>query len=71
MKITREQYAELVESRCWDGNEDFHNLLEELTGIEARPYRGYSYFDKAGNFIGDSFEVCVRDLLDGAGIEVE
>ena len=71
MKITKEQYEELVESRIWDSKEDFHKLLEEVTGIEAKPYKGYSYFDSAGNFIGDSNEVSVRDLLNGAFIEVE
>ena len=71
MKITNEQYIELSESRCWDSKEDFHKLLEEVTGIEARPYTGYSYFDSAGNFIGDSNEVCVRDLLNNAYIEIE
>ena len=71
MKITKEQYEELVESRCWDSKEDFHKLLEEMTGIKAKHYTGYSYFDSAGNFIGDSNEVCVRDLLNRVFIEVE
>ena len=70
-KITNEQYEELVESRIWDSKEDFHKMLKEVTGIEAREYAGYSYFDSVGNFIGDSNEVCVRDLLNGAYIEVE
>ena len=71
MKITKEQYEELCESKCWDTTEEFHNLLEDLTGIEAKRYTGYQYFDSAGNFIGDSNEVCVRDLLDNAYIEIE
>ena len=71
MEITKEQYEELVESRTWDSKEDFHKLLKEVTGIEAKPYMGYSYFDDAGNFIGDSNDVCVRDLLNNAYIEIE
>ena len=71
MKITKEQYEELSESRCWDTDEEFHKMLEEITGIEAKRYTGYQYFDSAGNFIGDSNEVCVRDLLNNAYIEIE
>ena len=71
MKITNEQYEELCDSKCWDGKEDFHELLEEMTGIEARPYTGYSYFDSAGNYLGDSTDNSVRDLLNNAYIEIE
>ena len=71
MKITKEQYEELVESRFWDSKEDFHKLLEETTGIEARPYTGYSYFDGVGNYVGDSNDCTVRDLLNSAYIEFE
>ena len=71
MKITKEQYEELCESKCWDGNEDFHELLESMTGIEARRYTGYSYYDSSGNYLGDSNDMSVRDLLNGAFIEVE
>ena len=71
MKITKEQYEELVESRFWDSKEDFHKLLDDITGIEAKPYGGYQYFDSNGNYLGDSNDVTVRDLLNGAFIEVE
>ena len=71
MKITNEQFEELVESRIWDSKEDFHKMLEEITGIEAKRYTGYQYFDSAGNFIGDSNEGCLRDLLNNAYIEIE
>ena len=71
MKITNEQYEELCDSKCWDGNEDFHELLERYTGIEAIAYIGYSYYDEAGNYIGDSNSNSVRDLLNSAYIEIE
>ena len=71
MKITKEQYDELCESKSWDGNEDFHELLESITGIEAKRYTGYQYFDSAGNYIGDSSDCTVRDLLNSAYIEIE
>lgn len=71
MKITKEQYEELCDSKCWDGNEEFHNLLEDLTGIEAKRYVGYQYFDTLGNYVGDSSDCSVRDLLNSAYIEIE
>ena len=71
MKISKKQYEELCESKCWDGNEDFHEILEKHTGIVARPYTGYSYYDETGNYIGDSNSDSVRDLLKSAYIEIE
>ena len=71
MKITKEQYEELCESKCWDDYISFHQLLENITGIKAKRYTGYSYYDSNGNYIGDSNDASVRDLLNGAFIEVE
>lgn len=71
MKINKKQYNELCESKCWDGKEDFHELLENITGIEARRYTGYSYYDSSGNYLGDSNDISVRGLLKEAGIEIE
>ena len=71
MKISRKQYEELCESRCCDSKEDFHKLLEIVTSIKAKPYTGYSYYDEAGNYIGDSNDTCIKDLLDNAYIRIE
>ena len=71
MKITKEQYEELCESKCWDDDYYFHQLLENITGIEAKRYTGYSYYDSSGNYLGDSNDMSVRDLLNGAFIKVE
>ena len=70
MKITKEQYEELCESKCWDTYEEFHKILEEITGIEAKRYTGYQYFDSIGNYVGDSNDCSVKDLLDNAYIQV-
>lgn len=70
-KINKEQYELLSESKFWDGDEDFHKLLEQITGITARSYMGYSYFDSCGNYIGDSNDVTLRDLLNNAYIDIE
>ena len=71
MKITKEQYEELCDCKSWDTNEEFHNLLEDLTGIAAKRYTGYQYFDTSGNYVGDSSDCSVRDLLNNAYIEIE
>lgn len=70
-KINKEQYELLCESKFWDGKEDFHELLEQITGITAKRYTGYSYYDSSGNYIGDSNDFSIRDLLNGAYIEIE
>ena len=70
-KISKSQYEELCESKFWDSTEDFHKILEEMTGITAKQYMGYSYYDSNGNYIGDSNDVFVRDLLNSAYIEID
>ena len=70
-KITNEQYEALCESKFWDGKEDFHELLEQITGITAQRYTGYSYYDSSGNYIGDSNDVTLNELLDNAYIDIE
>lgn len=66
--ITKQQLREIRDS-CYDIDE-FHNKLKEYTGIEARPYTEYSYFDDYGNYIGSSDTSSLEDLLDVAYIEV-
>ena len=70
-KISKEQYEELCESKFWDSDDDFHRMLEEVTGITAKPYIGYQYFDSYDNYVGDSNDDTVRDLLHNAYIEIE
>lgn len=70
MKITKEQYNELCESHFYDTREEFHKLLEEITGIEAQEYTGYQYYC-LGNYVGDTDNSSVKDLLDNSYIEVE
>lgn len=67
--ITREQYEQLEEAEFFDRDE-YHKLLKKYTGIVAKPYTGYSYYDSAGNYIGDSNCDDVRGFLRSAYIEV-
>lgn len=67
--ITKQQLKEIRNS-CYDIDE-FHNKLKEYTGIVARPYTGYTYFDDWGNYIGSSDTSSLEDLLDAAYIGVK
>lgn len=67
--ITKEQYERLEAAESFD-IEEYHELLKEYAGIVAKPYTGYSYYDDAENYIGDSGCDDVSDLLKCAYIEV-
>lgn len=67
--ITKAQRAELEEA-CTFGVEDAHYLLRKYTGIEARPYTAYLYYDENGDFVGSSDNNGLNDLLEKANVEV-
>lgn len=68
--ISKEELS-YIEDAAIEGIDEYHKRLEEHTGIKARPYTGYSYYDAAGNYIGDSSNSSTLDLLDAAYIRVE
>lgn len=70
-EITREQFNELDEILFIDGREGFNKALEEYTGIEARPYTAYQYYDGAGNYVGDSDNDDLNEILRRAYISVK
>ena len=67
--ITIEQLEELREVESTNRLE-FNELLEEYTGIKAKPYTAFYYEDSVGNWVGDSDSCEVNDILDNAYIEV-
>ena len=68
--ITREQLEEIEDALdCFDRGAAF-SLLKKYTGIEARPYTAYLFYDEADNFVGDSENYNIRDLLNNAYIKV-
>lgn len=67
--ITKAQRAELEEA-CTFGVEEAHDLLRKYTGIEARPYTAYLYYDEDGDFVGSSDVDGLDDLLEEANVEV-
>ena len=68
--IKKVQLEELEEARMWANRKDAYALLKEYTGIEAKPYTTYSFYDEVGNYIGDEENHTIRDLLENAYIEV-
>lgn len=69
MKITYKQYEELSDTFFYDTRTNFRKKLEEITGIEARPYTAYQYFYE-DNYIGDSDELTLSEILQKANIGV-
>ncbi len=68
-KITQNQMDELkycLVSR----KERFPALLEEYTGIIAKPYIAFQYFSPADNYISDSDNCSLEDLMEEVEIEV-
>ena len=70
-KITKAQFEQLEEAQSILSTSEYHEVLQELTGIEARPYTGYAYYDIAGNYVGDSADCDLYDLLKAAYVEVD
>ena len=68
--ITKAQYEELEDSYDSGYTAEFHKLLEKYTGIVARPYTAYSYYSAERDYIGDSDETDLDDLLRAAYVEV-
>lgn len=68
--ITKSQLEELLDSFTYGyGMKEYHEKLREYTGIDARPYTAYQYFDIANVFIGDSNN-SLEELLESAYIKV-
>lgn len=67
--ITSAQMQELVDT-CDKDPDEYNEVLHRITGIEARPYTAYQYYDADGEYVGNSDETLFWDLLDNAGVEV-
>ena len=63
-RITKEQYEKLSDSSM--NQKEFNKLLEEYTGIFAKPVTRYQYFDSMGNYVGNSIYNNLDSLLNNA-----
>lgn len=68
--ITRDQYRKIENASGYDVTE-YHDLLERYTGIKAEPYTAYLYYDDCKNFIGDSNDATLEQLLEAAYVGVK
>ena len=70
--ISKEQFCKLKEAYnyCSDKKE-FHKLLQEYTGIIAKPYTAFNYYDDTNNYIGNSDDASLDELLDCACVFVD
>lgn len=68
--ITREQLEEIEEALFLNDRETAYSLLKEYAGIEAKPYTAWTFYDCGGNWLGDSNEYTIRDVLAEADIGI-
>ena len=67
--ITKAQQENLELAELLD-DEEYRKLLSEYMGIEARAYTAYNYYDENGDFIGNSEDYDLGQLMEAAGVEV-
>ena len=67
--ITKKQKA-AIEDAAWLGDDVYRERLHEYTGIKAKPYVPYQYYDKNGDYVGDSNQDSLDDILEAAQVEV-
>lgn len=68
--ITKSQMLELEGTCLAFGITEANELLKKYAGIEARPYTAYNYYDEYDNFLANSDETDIYELLEMAGVEV-
>ena len=68
-KLTSQEADDLSEVLTWD-EESFPEILEEYTGLQAKPARMFLVFDQAGDYVGNTHNDMISDILRRAGIEV-
>lgn len=69
--ISREKFNELNDYLNYDGvDEDFFTKLYNATGITAKPYTSYSFYDENGDYVGNLSED-LYDILRYAGIDIK
>lgn len=69
LKITKSQAVRLDFVFSWD-EESFPYLLEDYTGLKAKPVSMFQIFDGADDYIGDTHNNTLNDIFRKAGIEV-
>lgn len=68
-KYITEAQQEKLELAVLLDDEEYRKLLREYMGIEARAYTAYNYYDENGDFIGNSEDYDLDQLMEAAGVE--
>ena len=68
--ITKERIRQIDDVIFWGDKRDAYALLKEYAGIEARPYTAWNFYDEYGNYVGDSDNYSLRDLIENAYIDI-
>ena len=68
--ITKSQLREIEDEVFLHNREGAYSLLKEYTGIEARPYTAWSFYDEHDNYVGDSDNYSIQDLVENAYIDI-
>ena len=69
-KYITEAQREKLELAVLLDDEEYRKLLREYMGIEARAYTADNYYDENGDFIGNSEDYDLDQLMEEAGVEV-
>lgn len=69
-KFISKSQMEALEDACTFGIESANELLKKYAGIQARAYTAYNYYDEYDNFLANSDETDIYELLEMAGVEV-
>lgn len=68
--ISQEKFNELNDYLEYDGvDEVFFTKLHDATGITAKPYTSYSFYDENGDYVGNLNED-LYDILRYAGVGI-
>nr|DAH10655.1 MAG TPA: hypothetical protein [Caudoviricetes sp.] len=69
--ISQKQFIELNDYFDYnDVDEEFLTKLHEATGITAKPYTSYSFYDENGDYVGNSKNYSLDDILYFADVKV-
>ena len=69
--ISREKFNELNDYLEYDSaDEVFFTKLYEATGITAKPYTSYNFYDENGDYVGNLNED-LYDILRYAGVGIK
>lgn len=69
-KISQKQFNELNDYLNDGVDEVFFTKLYEATGVTAKPYTSYNFYDENGDYVGNLSED-LYDILRYAGIDIK